>query len=108
MVGRLLLLEDIMVVDDLIDTLASAGISLTEASKILPISRSTLHNWKSGVTRGDALRLNLVKGSVTLLRNALEHGRLPLPEDVPHNERVAMIRRIISDERKQKAWKADE
>lgn len=82
---------------EIVKTIEDAGVTLTEASKILPVSRATLHNWKSGVTHGEQLRTKLASSYANLLHLAMEQGRLPLPDDMPRTERLAAIKRILRD-----------
>jgi len=85
--------------EHLIDTLGRAGISLSEAARFLPITRATLHNWKSGTTQGDPLRLSIVAKYVTLIDEAIKKGFLPIPPDVPLKERSPLIKKILNQVR---------
>jgi len=84
-------------IEQLIDTLARAGISLSEAAKFLPVSRATLHNWKAGKTDGDPLRVSLVHNYTLLMGKAVDQHRLPLSSDIRFADRVATIKKILVD-----------
>lgn len=85
---------------EILQAIEKAGVSITEASKLLPLSRATLHNWKSGATHGDALRIQLASGYARLLLRAVELKKLPLHDDTPRSERLPLIRRILADVKK--------
>lgn len=88
-----------MTIEHLIDTLSRAGISIAEAARILPVTRVTLHNWKSGATRGDKLRLSIVAKYVALMDAAIDRGLLPLTQDVSIKERPPLIKKILNQVR---------
>lgn len=81
----------------IIEVLDEAGISLSEAARFLPITRATLHNWKSGRTRAEALRLALVSQYADLIAEAVRRKKLPLAPDVPLKERSPLIKKILGE-----------
>lgn len=85
-----------MTIEHLLDTLGKAEISISEAARILPVTRATLHNWKSGTTHGESLRLSIVAKYVVLLDEAIKQGYLPLKEDASIKERPQLIKNVLN------------
>lgn len=91
------MVEPVTKIQQLIDTLERAGISLSEAARLLPISRATLHNWKAGKTDGDPLRVSLVHQYTLLIGKAVDQKRLPLSTDIRFADRVTATKTILKD-----------
>lgn len=77
-------------------TLDAAGVTVTEAAKLINVHRVTVHGWIRGVEPRSQMVKNVAERILSLIAKGTELGKLPLKE-VPHAERLRLLRKILRE-----------
>jgi hypothetical protein len=83
--------------DRIQEALDRSDLTITDLSKIGPASRSTLHNWKSGVKAPSGFYYRVTLGWIGLIEQAVAKGRLPLKDKMNAAEKLHAVKEILRE-----------
>jgi hypothetical protein len=81
------------------ETLREAGLQPRHIHRLIGVSRVTASNWLRGKTSPHHLVKDRADGLMAAVQNAVDDGRLPVPSNLPPDERsvrtVAIVKKYM-------------
>ncbi len=78
------------------DLLSKAGIQITEASRLLQVSRATVSSWVNNNSEPHRFLKDRVDRFIFIVDAAVANADLPISEDVDKAERLSKISKVLS------------
>jgi transcriptional regulator with XRE-family HTH domain len=75
--------------------IAKAGLSQTDFSKIIGVSRVSVSKWVTGKAKPHQLHTKRITQLVTAIQMATEAGDLPLPKGMDSSQVVRRVKQIL-------------
>ena len=72
-------------------------VSMIDMARITNVSRTTMYRWRDGENITDEFRLNYVYQISLRMNKAYQIGKLPLKNKFKKDERIKVLKQIISE-----------